>query len=92
MNNYSQGRSNTNYNQSKINSGNSNRGVISTSKTTTSSNYRGNPGTGSNGQIMKETTTKIQMGSRSQFNNQTKPISTTSTERKIYNQNITYKK
>ena len=92
VNNYSQGRSNTNYNQSKINSGNSNRGVISTSKTTTSSNYRGNSGTGNNGQIVKETTTKVQMGSRSQFNNQNKPITTTSTERRIYNQNNVYKK
>ena len=92
VNNYSQGRSNTNYNQSKINSGNSNRGVISTSKTTTSSNYRGNTGTGNNGQIVKETTTKVQMGSRSQFNNQNKPITTTSTERRIYNQNNVYKK
>ena len=92
VNNYSQGRSNTNYNQSKINSGNSNRGVISTSKTTTSSNYRGNSGNGNNGQIVKETTTKVQMGSRSQFNNQNKPITTTSTERRIYNQNNVYKK
>ena len=93
-NNYSQGRSYTNYSQAKSNIGSSNRGIVNTAKTTasSSSNYRGNPGTGSNGQIMKETTTKIQMGSRSQFNNQTKPISTTSTERKIYNQNITYKK
>ena len=93
-NNYSQGRSYTNYTQTKSNIGSSNRGIVNTAKTTasSSSNYRGNPGTGSNGQIMKETTTKIQMGSRSQFNNQTKPISTTSTERKIYNQNITYKK
>ena len=93
-NNYSQGRSYTNYTQTKSNIGSSNRGIVNTAKTTasSSSNYRGNPGTGSNGQIMKETTTKIQMGSRSQFNNQTKPISTTSTERKIYNQNIAYKK
>ena len=93
-NNYSQGRNYTNYTQTKSNIGSSNRGIVNTAKTTasSSSNYRGNPGTGSNGQIMKETTTKIQMGSRSQFNNQTKPISTTSTERKIYNQNITYKK
>ena len=91
VNNYSQGRSNTNYNQSKINSGNSNRGIISTSKTT-SSNYRGNSGTGNNGQIVKETTTKVQMGSRSQFNNQNKPITTTSTERRIYNQKKKKKK
>ena len=93
-NTYSQVRNYTNYNKTKSNIGSSNRGIVNTAKTTasSSSNYRGNPGTGSNGQIMKETTTKIQMGSRSQFNNQTKPISTTSTERKIYNQNITYKK
>ena len=97
--NYTQSRVNTNTNKNynnNINSKNtsSNRGVGNTIKTTsTSSNYRANTGGDRSGKIVKETTTKINMGNRSQFqNNQVKPVSTTSTEKIIMNQNSFFKK
>ena len=65
----------------------SNRGGLSGVKTTTTrTNYRGNSNTGSGGQIVKETTTQVKMGSRSQYQNPSQPKITTSTERKVYNQ------
>ena len=95
-NNYTQNRGYSNTNQLKSTSGANNRGVgtgVRTTSTTTSSmNYRGKPGTGSGGEIVKETTTQVKMGSRSQFHNQGKPIVTTSTEKKIYNQSNFLKK
>ena len=91
-NNYTPSRTYNNTTQLKNASVNNNRGVGSTVKVSTSSNYKGNAGTGSGGGIIKETTTKVQMGSRSQFNSQNKPITTTTTERKVYNQNNLFKK
>jgi hypothetical protein len=95
-NNYTQNRSYNNAYQPKTNIGVSNRGNVSTAKTTTSTTktntYRGASGTGDSGKIVKETTTKVQMGSRSQFQNQSKPITTTSTERKVYDKNNFFKK
>ena len=62
-------------------------------KTSTStSSYRGNTGSGDNNNIVKETTTKVQMGRRSQFQNPTQPVITVSTEKKVYNQNNFFKK
>ena len=94
-NNYTQNRTynNSSY-QPKTATGVNNRGVGSTVKTTTttSNSYRGNTGTGGSGQIVKETTTKVQMGRRSQFQNQVKPITTVSTERKVYDKNNFFKK
>lgn len=91
-NSYSQNRTYNKTSQIKNNSNVNNRGGatsgIRTSSTTTStSNYRGNPTTGISGEIVKETTTQVKMGSRSQYHNQGKPIVTTSTEKKVYNQN-----
>lgn len=82
--------SNTNtYNRGGANRSSSNaynRGGMSNSiKTTTSTVYRGNNMGGGDGQIIKETNTKVQMGSRSQYN-PTKTNTYTSTERKVYNQ------
>ena len=92
-NNYTKNRAYNTPTQQKINTGVYNRGMGSTIKTTTStSSYRGTSGDGNSGQILKETTTKVQMGSRSQYQNQSKPITTTSTERKVYNQNNFFKK
>ena len=91
-NNYTPSRTYNNTTQLKNASVNNNRGLGSTMKVSTSSNYKGNVGTGSGGGIIKETTTKVQMGSRSQFNSQNKPITTTTTERKVYNQNNLFKK
>ena len=90
-NNYTPSRTYNNTTQLKNASVNNNRGLGSTVKVSTSSNYKGNAGTGSGG-IIKETTTKVQMGSRSQYNSQNKPITTTTTERKVYNQNNLFKK
>ena len=97
--NYTQSRvynnTNNNYNNKNVNSkNNSTRGVGNTIKTTTtSSNYRVNTGGDGSGKIVKETTTKINMGRRSQFhNNQVIPVSTTSTEKVIMNQNNFFKK
>ena len=80
--------------QPKTATGVNNRGVGSTVKTTTttSNSSRGNTGTGGSGQIVKETTTKVQMGRRSQFQNPVKPITTVSTERKVYDKNNFFKK
>jgi hypothetical protein len=86
-------KSYTNTNQLKNNSSATKRGVASATKTTTSSstaNYRGK--SGNDGGIVKETTTQVKMGSRSQFNNQTKPIVTTTVDRKYYNQSNFSKK
>ena len=85
---------NNNKNLKTNNINSNNRGVGNSIKTTTtSSNYRANTGNDGSGKIVKETTTKVQMGRRSQFlNNQVKPVSTTSTEKVIMNQNSFFKK
>ena len=98
--NYTTNRSNnirsySNTNQLKNNATTAKRGVVGTVKTTTSTsttNYRGNTGSGNSGNIVKETTTQVKMGSRSQFNNQSKPIVTTTVDRKSYNQSNLSKK
>ena len=64
---------------------NSRGGMGSTVKTTTTV-YRGsNMGAGGDGEIIKETNTKVSMGSRSN-KNQSQPTVTTTHERKVYNQ------
>ena len=92
VNSYTPRKSYNNTNQYKNYNSVNNRGGYSGAKTvTTNSNYRGNSNTGNSGQIVKETTTKVQMGSRSQYQPSQAKI-TTSTERKVYNQNNFYKK
>lgn len=66
--------------------------AIKTTTTISNSNFRGSSGTGDRDQIVKETTTKVQMGNRSQFHNQSKPVTSTTTERKIYTQTNFLKK
>ena len=66
--------------------------AIKTTTTISNSNFRGSSGTGDRDQIVKETTTKVQMGNRSQFQNQSKPVTSTTTERKIYTQTNFLKK
>ena len=84
---YTQNRTYTNTTQPKTTS---NRGgTTTTTVRTTGTNLRGSSGTG---QIVKETTTKVQMGSRSQYQNPSKPVVTTTTERKVYTQNNFFKK
>ena len=103
--NYSANRSSSNYNQKRMynntntqlkynsnNTGVNNRGTSGNKIITTNSNYRGSGKTGNSVQIIKETTTQVKMGNRSQFQNQNKPIVTTSTEKKVYNQNNFFKK
>lgn len=62
-----------------------NRGGMGSSVKTTTTVYRGSNMGGGDGEIIKETNTKVQMGSRSQYN-QTKPTTYTTSERKVYNQ------
>ncbi len=62
-----------------------NRGGMGSSVKTTTTVYRGSNMGGQDGEIIKETNTKVQMGSRSQYN-QSKPTTYTTSERKVYNQ------
>jgi len=77
------------YNSGSMN--NYNRGGMgsptkTTTTTTTTKVYRGrNYIDGEDGDIVKETRTKVQMGSRSQYN-QTKPTTYTTTEKKVISQ------
>ena len=75
---YNSGYSNNNYNRG---------GMASSTKTTTTTRVYngGNYGDGGDGEIIKETNTKVQMGSRSQYN-QSKPVVYNTSERKVYNQ------
>ena len=68
-----------------------NRGGMGSSVKTTSTVYRGSNMGGGDGEIIKETNTKVQMGSRSQYN-QTKPTTYTTSERKVYNQKSFFNK
>ena len=68
-----------------------NRGGMGSSVKTTSTVYRGSNVGGGDGEIIKETNTKVQMGSRSQYN-QTKPTTYTTSERKVYNQKSFFNK
>ena len=87
-NNYTKNRTYNNTSQVKNSTNVVNRGNVRTSATTSStSNYRGKPTTGNSGGVVKETSTKVTMGSRSQFQNKNPPIVTTSVERKVYNNN-----
>ena len=78
---YASGVSNSSYN----------RGGMGSSVKTTSTVYRGSNMGGGDGEIIKETNTKVQMGSRSQYN-QTKPTTYTTSERKVYNQKSFFNK
>ena len=75
---------------SSINNRGGNSGIKNT--VTTTSNLRGSSNIGNGGEIVKETTTQVKMGNRSQFQNKSKPIVITSTEKKVYNQNNFFKK
>ena len=68
-----------------------NRGGMGSSVKTTTTVYRGSNVGGEDGEIIKETNTKVQMGSRSQYN-QTKPTTYTTSERKVYNQKSFFNK
>ena len=88
-NNYDQNRSKTNTMQLRGNYGKNNLGGTSNIVRTSGTNYKNNTGSGS---IVKETNTTVTMGSRSQYQNQSKPVVTTTSERKVYNQNNFFKK
>ena len=67
---------------------NANRGSkvnnVRTNQNYTRDNYYTN---GNEGEIVKETRTKVQMGSRSQFRNSRNPTSSVTTEKRVYNSN-----
>ena len=89
---YTQNRTYTTTTQDKNTRGGPGSAIKTTTTTTSNSNFRGSSGTGDRDQIVKETTTKVQMGNRSQFQNQSKPVTSTTTERKIYTQTNFLKK
>ena len=69
-----------------------NRGGIGSSVKTTTTYTRGsNVGSGGDAEIIKDTKTKVQMGSRS-FKNTSQPTTYTTTERKVYTQNNFFNK
>lgn len=98
--NYNSNRSN-NYNQQKKNYSNNtnpsynynnenNRAsrINNTSSRTNQTYSRGNySNSGKDGEIVKETRTKVQMGSRSQYRNPVNPVSSVTTEKKVYTAN-----
>ena len=64
----------------------SNRGGAGTTVKTTTTYTRGsNVGSGGDGEIIKDTKTKVQMGSRS-YKNTSQPVTYTTSERKVYTQ------
>ena len=79
------------YNSGSMNNYNRGGGMGSSTKTTTTTTtttkvYRGgNNMDGEDGEIVKETKTRVQMGSRSQYN-QTKPTTYTTTEKQVISQ------
>ena len=94
--NYNRGGMNNTSSQKRIYASGSssnayNRGGMGSSVKTTTTVYRGSNAGGGDGEIIKETNTKVQMGSRSQYN-QTKPTTYTTSERKVYNQKSFFNK
>lgn len=76
---------NPNYNNSR----GSKISTVRTNQTYTRGNYsRG----GNDGEIVKETKTKVQMGSRSQYKGTGNPTSSVTTERRVYNSNAFFNK
>ena len=69
------------------NTSSNNRGGAGTTVKTTTTYTRGNNnmGSGGDGEIIKDTRTKVQMGSRS-YKNSSQPTTYTTTERKVYTQ------
>ena len=102
-NNYNRGNNNSHSQQKKTYSSNTNpsytyipnnRGSSKiTNNVRTNQTYkRGNySGSGNNGEIVKETKTKVQMGSRSQYRNAGIPTSSVTTEKKVYSSNTFFK-
>ena len=78
----------TNTNPSyNYNTANTRGNKVSTVRTNQSYTRGGNYGSGNNGEIVKETRTKVQMGSRSQFRGSSNPTSSVTTEKRVYNSN-----
>ena len=81
--------SNTNTNYSVNNNRGSKVSTIRTNQTYTRGNYSGS---GKDGEIVKETRTKVQMGNRSQYRNNGNPTSTVTMEKRVYNSNNFFNK
>ena len=80
---------NTNTNYSVNNNRGSKVSTIRTNQTYTRGNYSGS---GKDGEIVKETRTKVQMGNRSQYRNNGNPTSTVTMEKRVYNSNNFFNK
>ena len=97
--NYNSNRGNNYTQQKKIYSSNTNptynynnennrTSRINNASRTNQTYSRGNySNTGKDGEIVKETRTKVQMGSRSQYRNAGSPVSSVTTEKKVYTTN-----
>ena len=81
--------SNTNPSYNYNNENNRSSRINTTTTTRTNQTYtRGNyNNSGKDGEIVKETRTKVQMGSRSQYRNGGNPVSSVTTEKKVYTPN-----
>ena len=80
---------NTNTNYSPANNRGSKVSTVRTNQSYTRGNYSGS---GKDGEIVKETRTKVQMGSRSQYRNNGNPTSTVTMEKRVYNSNNFFNK
>ena len=75
---------NYNYNNENNRSSRTNNNISRTNQVYSRGNYSN---TGKDGEIVKETRTKVQMGSRSQYRNVGNPVSSVITEKKVYTSN-----
>jgi len=82
---------NTNWN-CNYNSSNNRRSKFNTVRTNQVYSRGNNSGRGNDGEIVKETRTKVQMGSRSQFGNSENLTSSVTTEKSVYNSNTFFNK
>ena len=80
---------NYNYNTVNVNNTRSKANTFSNNQTYNRGNYST---IGSGGEIVKETRTKVQMGSRSQYRNTRSPTSAVTTEKRVYNSNTFFNK
>ena len=82
---------NRNYNSNTVNV--NNRGSKAINSRSNQVYIRGNYSqSGNSGETVKETRSKVQMGSRSQYRNSGNPKSSVTTEKRVYNSNIFFNK
>ena len=80
---------NYNSNTANVNNRRNNANTVRSNQVYTRGNYSSS---GNGGEIVKETRTKVQMGSRSQYRNSGNPTSSVTTEKRVYNSNTFFNK